>query len=63
MYVPANYYIQSKTLEDESIIITQEYAAHSELVHMITEAVYTQDGTDDGHAYDKNLQKYLKMFY
>jgi len=39
MYVPAYYYIQSKTLTEtdnkESMIITHEYAPHSKMLDLI----------------------------
>ena len=57
MYVPAYYYVQSKTLGDDnymsdvhgegqSLIITHQYESHSEMVEMVFEGIDSKDWTD-----------------
>mmetsp|Transcript_9315 Transcript_9315/g.14089 ORF Transcript_9315/g.14089 Transcript_9315/m.14089 type:complete len:125 (-) Transcript_9315:43-417(-) len=67
MYVPAFYYVQSRTLEaegvdgePETIMINQKFAAHSQLVDIIMHALPTL--TDDQeNSYDKKLKNYLGL--
>ena len=51
MYVPAYYYVQSKTsyMEDskESIVIIQEYDPHSQFVNLMFDALEGEKLTDD----------------
>ena len=68
MYVPAYYYIQSHTTyqadNQESIIITQEYAPHSQILDLIFEGLESEVMTDDkAHKYDAKLMKYLKSVF
>ena len=72
LYVPAFFYIQSRSLgstgkyqsgdpvlqkvENESIIMTWQFAAHSLLVDMLLARLEDQSIIDDGtHAWDKSL--------
>lgn len=66
IYVPAYYYIESKTLSNEgkgpSLILAQQYESHSKLVDMVLDGIQDNSLTDDEnykHKYDKMLEGYL----
>ena len=64
MFVPAFYYIQSKTeYGEESIIITEEYQPHSKLMEIVLDAMEADILTDDGHSYDKRLNSMLNHIF
>lgn len=69
MYVPAFYYIQSKTLTkegtQESIIFTQEYAPHSQMLDMIFDGLEQEVmvENDETHEWDKKMLNYLHQLY
>lgn len=65
MYVPAFYYIQSKTLAKESIIYTQEYAPHSQMLDMIFDGLEQEVmvANDEQSEWDKKMLKYLHQLY
>lgn len=64
MYVPAYYYVQSKTVghesnqegsagRPESIIITEQYESHSKFVDVMMEAIENESLTDkERHKYE-----------
>jgi hypothetical protein len=68
MYIPAYYYIQSKTVYEgdnkESIIFTQEYAPHSRILDLVFEGLEDDVMTNDQHHdYDAKMLNFLhKMF-
>lgn len=71
MYVPAYFYIQSKTLGDdhyelsegrvgESILISHWYQSHSALVDMVFDGIDDNGWTDrDKNKYDNMLETYV----
>lgn len=80
LYIPAYYYSQSRTVgeqkvysadftrakpvESESIIITQQFAAHSALVDIVLKALEEEILTDDkAHQWDATMMNYLKNLY
>jgi hypothetical protein len=67
MYVPAFYYVQSKTTStegnQESMILYQTYAPHSNLVDIMMNALEEDVMTEKTANTDKVLLKWLKKFY
>ena len=59
MYIPAYYYLQSRTNSlSESILLTQQFAPHSEIVDMLFNALEENVLTDDKqHKYDQMIQQ------
>ena len=64
IYIPAYYYVQSKTNSDESILLSQEFEPHSQFVDLIFEAVEQGTVTDDkSHEWDAAMAKFIGAFY
>lgn len=72
LYVPAYYYVQTKTLSDqlghgdhlETIMIWEQYESHSKLVDVMMEALESENITDnEKQKYEKSLDKALKYLY
>lgn len=51
MYVPAYYYVQSRTvgkgLDDETIMLAEQYESHSKFFDVVLDGLETEDLTDD----------------
>ena len=68
MYVPAYYYVQSKTTyagdNQESIIITQEYLSHSRVVEMILDGLEGDMLTDNKlSTVDQKMVDWFKSYF
>jgi hypothetical protein len=57
-------FTRAKPIDTESIIITQQFAAHSALVDLVLKALEDEILTDDkAHKWDAQMVNYLKNFY
>ena len=67
LYVPAFYYIQSRTEAAdglETIMITSDYQAHSKIVDMILNGLEMKALTDEeSHQFDQKMAGYLQNFF
>lgn len=61
IYIPAYYFVQSQTLTkdgiDETIMVAQQYASHSQFVDLIFKGLENGVLTEERHEYDKYLAK------
>ena len=64
LYVPAFFYLQSQTMAEETVMITLQYAPHSQILDMIFNGLDSQIiGDDNKNEFDKMLQGYFNNLY
>ncbi len=68
MYIPAYYYVQSKTLgtglHAETIMIAEQYGSHSKFVDVMMEALESEVLTDtERNKYEKAFDGALEYLY
>jgi hypothetical protein len=57
-------FTRAKPIESESIIVTQQFAAHSALVDIVLKALEEEILTDDkAHKWDAKMMNYLMNLY
>lgn len=66
LYVPAYYYVQSKSIADdesETIIYNQQYASHSLMVDLILNGIEENGLDDTDHSsFDKMAAEYMNKY-